>query len=96
MVRNVAIGVSLACLIGGAAYAADEDVGPKDGDASCNQKLESTEAALLDRLGAKTLSEEDIDTINELLDKADAACTEGKTKAANRSLTKANRMLKEN
>ncbi len=96
MVRNVAIGVSVACLIGGAAYAADEDVTPKDGDTACNQKLASTEEVLLDRLGAKTLSEEDIDTINELLDKADASCTEGKTKAANRALAKANRMLKEN
>jgi hypothetical protein len=96
MVRNVAIGVSLACLIGGAAYSADEDVRPKDGDAACNQKLASAEAALLDRLGAKTLSEENIDTINELLDKADAACTEGNMKAATRSLAKANRLLKEN
>ena len=96
MVRNIAIGVSVACLIGGAAYAADEEVTPKDDGAACTRQLASTEAALFDRLGAKTLSEADIDTINELLDEADASCTEGKTKAANRSLTEANRMLKEN
>ena len=96
MMRNVAIGVSLACLIGGAAYAADEDVTPKDGDTACNQKLASTEEVLLDRLGAKTLSEADIDTINELLDKADAACTAGKIWAATKPLAKANRMLEEN
>jgi len=96
MVKNVAIGVSLACLIGGAAYAADEDLTPKGDGVACNQKLASAEAALLDRLGAKTLSEADIDTINELLDKADAACTEGDMKAATRSLTEASRMLEEN
>ncbi len=96
MVRNIAIGVSVACLIGGAAYAADEEGTPKDGDAACTQKLASTEAALFDRLGAETLSEADIDTVNELLDEADAACTEGKTKAANRALAKANDLLKKN
>ncbi len=96
MVRNVVIGVSLACLIGGATYAADEEVTPKDDGAACTRQLASTDAALLDRLGAKTLSEADIDTINELLDEADASCTEGDMKAATRSLAKANRMLKEN
>jgi hypothetical protein len=96
MVRRAAIGVSLACLIGGAAYAADEDVTPRDDEAACNQKLEASEATLRDKLGAKTLSEEDIDTINELLDKADAACTEGDMKAATKPLAKANRMLEEN
>ena len=96
MVRNIAIGVSVACLIGGAAYAADEDLTAKDDGAACTQKLASTEAALFDRLGAETLSEADIDIINELLAEADASCTQGKTKAANRALTEANRMLKEN
>ena len=96
MVRRAAIGVSLACLIGGAAYAAEEDVTPKDGDAACIQQLEASEATLRDKLGAKTLSEEDIDTINGLLDGADAACTKGDIKAATRLLAKANGMLKEN
>ena len=75
MLKRVVIGVSLACLMGGAAYAADEPpptAAPAEGDDQCSQQLATTEAAVQSKVEANALSEADTDKVNELLDQADA------------------------
>ena len=56
MLRRVVIGASLACLMGGAAYAVDE---PAEGDDQCTQQLAAAEEAVQNKIDANTLSEED-------------------------------------
>ena len=74
MLRRVVIGAALACLMGGAAYAVDE---PAEGDDQCTQQLAAAEEAVESKQEAKPMSDEDFAKVNELLDQADAQCTEG-------------------
>ena len=83
MLRRVAIGAALACLMGGTAYAVDE---PAEGDDQCTQQLAATEEAVESKQEAKPMSEEDFAKVNELLDQADAQCTEGNLKEATATL----------
>jgi hypothetical protein len=86
MLRRVVIGVSLACLMGGAAYAVDEPAPPAQGDDQCSQELATAEAAVQSKVEANALSEADTDKVNELLDAADAQCTEGNLAEATKTL----------
>ncbi len=87
MLRRVVIGAALACLMGGAAYAVDE---PAEGDDECTRQLAATEEAVQNKVEASTISEEDTEKVNELLDQADAQCTEGNLAEATQTLAKVN------
>ena len=90
MLRRVVIGASLACLLSGAAYAVDE---PAEGDDQCTQQLAAAEEAVQNKIDANTLSEEDTEKANELLDQADAQCTEGDLAKATETLTTVNKIV---
>ena len=90
MLRRVAIGAALACLMGGTAYAVDE---PAEGDDQCTQQLAVTEEAVESKQEAKPMSEEDFAKVNELLDQADAQCTEGDLAGATKTLGGVSAML---
>jgi len=91
MLRRVVIGAALACLMGGAAYAVDEP--QPEGDNQCTQQLAATEEAVQDRVDANTISEDDMEKANELLDQADAQCTEGDLAGATETLAKVNSIV---
>jgi hypothetical protein len=96
MLKRVVIGVSLACLMGGAAYAVDAPppaAEPAEGDDQCSQQLSATESAVQSKVEANALSEADTDKINELLDQADAQCTEGDLAGATKTLGGVNALL---
>jgi soluble cytochrome b562 len=88
MLRRVAIGVALACILGGTAYAVDEDV-----DNECTEQLSAAEEAVQNKLDANALNEADAEKVNELLDQADALCTEGNFKDASAALAQVNGMI---
>ena len=89
MLRRVVTGVAIACLMGGAAYAVDEE--PVDNE--CTAQLTSAEETVHDRIESNALSEADADKVNELLDQADALCTEGKIDEATATLATVNKMV---
>jgi hypothetical protein len=89
MLRRVVIGVAMASLLGGAAYAQDE----MEGDSECTRQLTTAEEIVHDKIEANALSEADAEKVNELLDEADALCTEGKVDEANATLATINKMV---
>ena len=89
MLRRVVIGVAMTCLMGGAAYAVDE--GTVDNE--CTEQLTTAEETVHDRIESNALSEADADKVNELLDQADALCTEGKIDEATATLATVNKMV---
>jgi hypothetical protein len=89
MLRRVVIGVAMASLMGGAAYAVDEDAG----DNECTAQLTSVEETVHDKIESNALSEADADKVNELLDEADALCTEGKFPEASATLATVSKMV---
>jgi soluble cytochrome b562 len=94
MLRRVVIGAALACLLGGtAAYAVDEAAPAAEGDDQCTQQLAATEEAVESKQEAKPMSEEDFAKVNELLDQADAQCTEGNLKEATATLATVTSMI---
>ena len=66
---------------------------PGDQDNECIEQLIAAEDALRDKLEANTLSEADVDNVNELLDQADALCTDGKFAEATATLATVNKMV---
>jgi opacity protein-like surface antigen len=88
MLRRVVIGAALACLLGGSAYAVDG--AQPEGDDECTQKLAASEEAVQNKVDANTISEDDMEKANELLDQADAQCTEGDLAGATETLAKVN------
>ncbi len=82
MLRRVVIGVAMACLMGGAAYAVDEEAG----DNKCTAQLTAVEEAVQNKIDANALSEAEAEKVNEMLDEADALCTEGKFTEASATL----------
>ena len=89
MLRRVVIGVAMVSLMGGAAYAVDEDAV----DNECTAQLTSVEETVHDKIESNALSEADADKVNELLDEADALCTEGKFPEANATLATVSKMV---
>jgi hypothetical protein len=89
MLRRVVIGAALTCLLGGAAYAVDD---PEAGD-ECSQRLASAEEAVHDKIDANALSEADTVKVNDLLDQADAQCTEGNLAEATKTLATVTGMI---
>jgi hypothetical protein len=103
MFRRVAIGVSIACLIGGAAYAQaqpdqqqaqpDQQDEAAPADSECAQQLAAVQEAVQDKVDANALSDADQQKVYELLDQADAACTEGKSDEAMATLANVSKMV---
>jgi hypothetical protein len=89
MLRRAVLGVAVLCLMGGAAYAQDET----EGDNECTQQLTVAEETVHDKIEANALSEADAEKVNELLDEADALCTEGKFPEASATLATINKMV---
>ena len=89
MLRRAVLGVAMACLIGGGAYAQDET----EGDNECTQQLTVAEETVHDKIEANALSEADAEKVNELLDEADALCTEGNGAEASERLATVNKMV---
>ena len=90
MLRRVVIGVAMACLMDGAAYAQDEEPA---GDNECTAQLTAVEETVHDKIESNALSEADADKVNELLDEADALCTEGKFTEASATLATVTKMV---
>jgi soluble cytochrome b562 len=88
MLRRVAIGVALACIMGGTAYAVDEDV-----DNECTRQLSAAEEAVQNKIDANALNDDEAEKVNELLDQADALCTEGNFKDASAALAQVNNLI---
>jgi soluble cytochrome b562 len=89
MLRRVVAGVAMACLMGGTAYAVDEEAV----DNECTQQLTVAEETVHDKIESNALSEADADKVNELLDQADALCTEGKFTEASAAIATVNKMV---
>jgi hypothetical protein len=87
MLRRAVLGVAIVCLMGGAATAQDEV------DNECTTQLTAAEEAVHDKIEANALSEADAEKVNELLDEADALCTEGKFEEASATLADVNKMI---
>lgn len=84
MLKRVVIGaVAVACLLVGAAHAQEEGMQLDD---ECTQRLAATEEAVATRQESAPMSDEDFAKINELLDEADAQCTEGNLDGATATL----------
>jgi hypothetical protein len=89
MLRRVVIGVAMACLMGGAAYAVDEE----PADNACSDQVAAADEAVQSKIDANALSEADAEKVNQLLDQADALCTEGKFQDASATLETVNSMV---
>jgi lipid II:glycine glycyltransferase (peptidoglycan interpeptide bridge formation enzyme) len=76
--------------MGGSAYAVDE---PAEGDDQCTQQLAAAEEAVESAQESKPMSEDEYSKVNELLDQADAQCTEGNLKDATATLATVNGMI---
>ena len=91
MLKRVVIGAAaLACLLGGAAYAQDEGM---EMDDECTRRLTAAEEAVATKQENAPMSEEDFAKVNELLDQADAQCTEGNLDGAIATLATVNSMV---
>ena len=90
MLRRVVIGTAFALLMGGSAYAVDE---PAEGDDPCAQQLAAAEEAVETAQEAKPMSEDEYAKVNELLDQADAQCTEGNLSDATATLATVTGMI---
>ncbi len=86
MLRRAVIGVAMACLMGGTAYAVDEE----PTDTACSDQVTAADEAIQSKIDANTLSEDEADKLNRLLDEADALCTQGKFQEASAKLATVN------
>jgi len=86
MRKRIVTGACLMLLMGGAAYAADDQ-------AACEAKLSQAETLVEQKVEAKALSEDDVEKANMLLDEADALCTDGKYAEATKTLANVNKLV---
>jgi soluble cytochrome b562 len=86
MRKRILTGACLVLLMGGAAYATDDQT-------ACEAKLSQAEKAVDDKVEAKLLSEGDLEEVNMLLDEADALCTDGKFAEATKTLANVNKLV---
>jgi hypothetical protein len=94
MLKQAAIGIAMACLLGGAAYAADDDAVNDDAvNNECTEQLTKAEEVVHDKIDSNALSEADAEKVNELLDEADALCTEGNFSEASATLATVNKLV---
>jgi hypothetical protein len=89
MLRLAVLGLALTCLMGGTAYAQDD----AEVDNECTQQLTAVTEKVYDKVEANALSDADAEKVNELLDEADALCTEGKFAEASATLATITKMV---
>lgn len=89
MLRRAVLGLALTCLMGGTAYAQDD----AEVDNECTQQLTAVTEKVYDKVEANALSDADAEKVNELLDEADALCTEGKFAEASATLATITKMV---
>jgi hypothetical protein len=75
-----------------AAPPAAGEEGEGEGDA-CSQALAATEESVRDKLESGSMNDADTEKVNELLDQADAQCTEGDMDAATATLEQVKTMV---
>jgi len=73
--------------------AAGDDKQEDTPDAACIRELAASEQAFQDKLETKTLSEADAEKLAQLLDDADAACSEGDVREARQKLETVNQTV---
>ncbi|WP_431558890.1 hypothetical protein [Methyloceanibacter sp.] len=78
-----------------AAYAAEDTPKEPPVDMECIQQLIRAEKLVEGKVEAEALSEADQEKLYLLLDEADAFCTEGNAKQANKSLAAVRKMVSE-
>ena len=86
MLKRVVTVTALTCFLAGPALAVDESVGAAPED-PCSQQLAAVEEAVATRQENAPLSDEEFAKVNELLDQADAQCTEGNLQDATATLS---------
>jgi hypothetical protein len=89
MLRRAVLGVAIMCLMAGGASAQEEPAV----DNECTAQLTAAEEVVHDKIESNVLSEADAEKVNELLDEADALCTEGKFAEASATLATVNKMV---
>jgi soluble cytochrome b562 len=89
MLRRAVLGVAIVCLTWSGAYAQEA----AEGDNECTAQLTAAEEVVHDKIESNALSEADAEKVNELLDEADALCTEGKFDEASATLATVNKMV---
>ncbi len=83
MRRRIVTGACLVLLMGGSAYAADDQAAVD----ACAEELARVEGLFHDKIeGADPLNEATVEKASMLLDEADALCTEGNVGEANKTL----------
>jgi hypothetical protein len=96
MFRRAVLGLALFCLMGGTAYAQEDEAAAyaqEDVDNECNKQLTAVEERVHDKIEANALSEADAEKVNEMLDEADALCTEGKFAEATATLANISKVV---
>lgn len=71
MLKRAAIAACLSCLAAGSPHAAD------DPETECVYRLMKAEELVYAKIESKALSEAEAEKVTEMLDDADAACTDG-------------------
>jgi hypothetical protein len=66
---------------------------PATGDDECSQRLAAAEEAVTNKQDASPMSDDEYAKVNELLDQADAQCTEGNLKDATATLATVTQMI---
>jgi hypothetical protein len=90
MLKRVVIGAAaIVCLLGVAAHAQEE----MEMDDECTQRLATVEEAVATKQESAPMSDEDFAKVNELLDQADAQCTEGNLDGATATLGQVNGLI---
>ena len=94
MIKRVVIGAAVACLMAGTAYA-QEDAVPEEmaEDSECAQQLTTAQELVQDKVDSNAISEAEAEKVYELLDEADALCTEGNGAEASARLATVNKMV---
>jgi len=83
MLKRIAIGTCLVCLMAGTAYAVDDPAGLD----ACTEELARAEGLFHDKIeGENAMSEADVEKASLLLDEADALCTAGNFAGASKTL----------
>jgi len=90
MRKRIVTGACLIMLMGGAAYAADDQAAVD----ACTEELARVEGLFHDKIeGENSMSEDAVEQASLLLDDADAACTEGNVAEAQKSLAAVTKLV---
>jgi hypothetical protein len=90
MLKRIAIGACLVCVMAGTAYAVDDQAGLD----ACTEELARAEGLFHDQIeGESSMSEADVEKASLLLDEADALCTAGSFAEASKTLAAVTKLV---